>query len=356
MKKTLVAAALGLAAFDIATKKRRRAQAAGLAGKVVLITGGSRGLGLAIADEFARHGCRLVICARDADQLERARARLQAAGADVLAQPCDVRDRTAIEALLAAATRRFGQVDILVNNAGIISVGPLAAQTPADFEDAMDVMFWGAFWPTMAVLDGMRTRGYGRIVNITSVGGKVAVPHLLPYAAAKFATVGFSEGLRSELAGSGVEVTTVVPGLMRTGSHLNAEFRGKPRGEFTWFSVLGNLPLTSISGRSAAQRIVEAARLGEPEVTLGVAAQLAARAQGLAPGMTAAALGLVNCALPRDPGPADRRISAGWESQTAVTDSFLTALGRRAGREFLQYPALKPVNRDEPGAARGLAG
>src|SRR5215211_785939 len=199
-------------------------RAADLRGEVAFVTGGSRGLGFLIARELGRAGCRVAICARDTAELERAQVDLQREGGEVLALRCDVTDRADVERAVAEVVRAFGRIDVLVNNAGIIQVGPLATMTEADFEQAMAAMFWGVTYPTLAVLPAMRARRHGRIATITSIGGKLAVPHLLPYASAKFAAVGFSEGLRAELGREGIVVTTVVPGLMRTGSHLNAEF------------------------------------------------------------------------------------------------------------------------------------
>ncbi len=267
----------------------------------MLITGGSRGLGLGLAREFARHGCRLVICGRDEDSLARARDELNAAGADVLAIPCDVGDQDQVDRLVAETTERFGPIDILVANAGQIEVGPFATMADADFENAFDVMFWGILRPVRAVLPAMGSRGRGRIVTITSIGGKVSVPHLLPYAAAKFAAVGLSEGLRAELAGTGVRVTTVVPGLMRTGSHLNAEFRGNPDAEYVWFSLGSSLPLISMDADRAARQIVAATIRGDAEAILSLPAAALARVHGLAPGMTTEILSLVNRLLPSAP-------------------------------------------------------
>ena len=124
----------------------------------------------------------------------------------------------------------------------------------------MGVMFWGTLYPVLAVLPQMRARRRGRIVNVTSVGGKVAVPHLLPYAAAKFAATGLSQGLRAELARDGITVTTVAPGLMRTGSFLNAYFKGQAVREFAPFAVLSTLPFFSIDARRAARQVVGAAK------------------------------------------------------------------------------------------------
>jgi short-subunit dehydrogenase len=332
---TLAGVGLGLAGWKIYQRVR---SGESLAGRVVLITGASRGLGLALAQEFAMQGARLVICARDARELERARARLAAMGADVLAVTCDVSVKDDVDALINQATARFGQIDVLVNNAGIIQVGPLETQTLTDFQEAMDVMFWGTVYPTLAVLPQMKQRGSGHIANITSIGGKVSMPHLLPYSCAKFAALGFSEGLRAELSRHGIKVTTVAPGLMRTGSHLNAYFKGKNEDEFSWFSLSATLPVSAMSAQRAARRIVAAIRRGQAELVLTPQAKALALVHGVAPGTTADFLGLVNRVLPRGEGRGrERRL--GRESETRLTRSLLTALGRKAARELNQESA-----------------
>jgi short-subunit dehydrogenase len=308
-------------------------------GQVVLITGSSRGLGLAMAEEFARLGARLAICARNQRELDVAREQLARTGAEVLASRCDVTVFDEVQSLIREANERFGRIDILINNAGMITVGPLESQTLVDFKEAMDVMFWGLVYPTLAVLPQMVARRGGRIANITSIGGKVSVPHLLPYNCAKFAAVGFSEGLRAELAKDGVTVTTVVPGLMRTGSHLNAFFKGDNQAEFNWFSLGASLPLVSMNARRAARKIVDAVRTGRSEIFLTPQARLLATIHGVMPGLTSGLLGLVNRFLPRS---AAQERHTGKESETTVSRSFATALGRRAADQFNQYPERRP--------------
>jgi short-subunit dehydrogenase len=231
------------------------------------------------------------------------------------------------------ARRQFGRIDILVNNAGILSVGPLQSHTLDDFREAMDVMFWGMVYPTLAVLPSMIEHGRGRIVNITSIGGKVSLPHTLPYNCAKFATVGFSEGLHAELRRFGINVLTVVPGLMRTGSHINAHFKGDHKSEYLWFATGATNPLISMSAERAARRIVDATRRNQAEVMLGWQARALSHAHHLSPGLVAEALGLVNLLLPRRDSNRKRR---GHESESTITRSLLTALGRRAARRYNQ--------------------
>src|SRR5690606_5069741 len=213
--------ALATAAY-VGLKLLQRRRAIDLRGRSVLITGGSRGLGLLLAREFSRRGCRVAICARSEPELETARRDLAARGAEVLATVCDVSDRDRVQDMVDRVSDRFGRIDILVNNAGIIQVGPMATMTWEDYEQALAVSFWGSVNCTLAVLPQMRVRREGRIVNIPSSGAKIAIPHLLPYSAAKFALRGFSEGARAELAKDGIVVTTIVPGLMWTGSPVNA--------------------------------------------------------------------------------------------------------------------------------------
>lgn len=325
------AAGIGLMA---AARAVRRRPPIDFRDKVVLITGGSRGLGLLIARELAVQGARLAIVARDAEELDLARRELAAAGGlRVLALPCDVRNREEAEWAVGATVERFGRLDVLINNAGVIQVGPLEHMDLTDFEDALKVHFWGPLYLVRAALPHLQKEGEGRIVNVSSIGGKVAIPHLLPYSASKFALTGLSNGLRVELAKDGVYVTTVCPGLMRTGSHVHALFKGRRRDELAWFAVSDSTPLTSISGRRAARRIVEACRYGEPHLIITPQARLAAVAATVAPGLTARALELVERFLP---GPSDRdgdEARPGWQHPSPWAPSLLTRLSDEAAVE-----------------------
>jgi len=344
-RSVLIGAGMGVGLATAAYVARRR-RTIDLMGKVVVITGGSRGLGLAMAEECASQGARVAICARDRGELDAAKQQIERKfGVEVLAEVCDVGSNDDVEEFMTAVLSRFGQIDLLINNAGVIVVGPLDSQTLTDYQECMDVMFWGVVYPTLSALPHMKARKTGRIVNITSIGGKISVPHLVPYCAAKFAAVGFSEGLRAELLKDGVKVTTVCPGLMRTGSHLNALFKGKHRQEFTWFSLGATMPLVSIDARRAARKIIDAARAGDAELIITPQAKLAVWVHGLFPGLTANVLGIVNRLMP-DAGGSDRHERyTGHESETPVTRSFVQHLGRKAAREPSQTPANR-LNRD----------
>jgi hypothetical protein len=193
----------------------------------------------------------------------------------------------------------------------------------------------------------MRAQGGGRIVNITSIGGKVSVPHLLPYTCAKFAAVAFSHGLRAELAGEGVTVVTVVPGLMRTGSYLNAVFKGDIEAESVWFALGSTLPGVSMDAERAARQIVRAAKRGDAETILSLPAWLLARFQALFPGTTADILGLVSRLLPDPKG--DGQDAVRGHDAVARTGSgllhALTRLGRTAAQRFGQFPGPETTRR-----------
>ncbi len=328
-KQALMLAAAGAGALAIARALYRRSKEYDLKGKCVLVTGGSRGLGLVLAREFADEGARVAICARDHRELERAQRDLAARGAEVFAFPCDVTDRAQVAELVEVVTRRFGPVDVLVNNAGVIQVGPLEVMTLEDFEQAMAVHFWGPLYTTLACLPQMRARRDGRIVNVSSIGGRVAVPHLVPYSASKFALAGLSDGLRAELAKDNVVVTTVFPGLMRTGSPRNATFKGRHRDEYAWFSISDALPVTSIRAERAARQIVEACRRGQAELVITTQAALAVKFRALFPEATADMLALANRLLP-GPGGIGRRRAKGRESESSLAPSLLTTLSDRA--------------------------
>ncbi len=331
--------ALGLAGAELARRIRRGPE---LAGQVTLITGGSRGLGFLLAREFVRQGCQVAICARDEAELERARRDLEdQENGDVLAIQCDVTDRNQVERMVRLTRERFGRVDILVANAGTIQVGPVRTMNAEDFDNAMRVMFWGVLYPILEVLPEMLERRGGRIVNITSIGGKVSVPHLAPYTCAKFAAVGLSESLRAELKKDGVRVTTVVPGLMRTGSFLNAHFKGQQEREFSWFTLGAATPFVSIGAERAARQIVRAVRRGSGECVLSLPAKLMARFHGLFPGLTAEMMALADrLVLPAADGGSDQP-GRGMEVHQRANSRVLRALGGMgfsAAERYHQHP------------------
>ncbi|MCY7375817.1 MAG: SDR family oxidoreductase [Pyrinomonadaceae bacterium] len=320
----LIGGIIGVGALTALTVWGRKRRQIDFANKVVLITGGSRGLGLVLARQFADAGAKVAICARDSAELQRAQEDLETHGAEVFQAVCDVRNQDAVNEFVEAVFNRFGQIDVLVNNAGVIQVGALENQTPKDFEDALRVHFWGAFYTMQAVIPQMKRRGAGRIVNIASVGGKIAVPHLAPYCASKFALVGLSNAMRGELLKDNIYVTTVCPGLMRTGSHINAIFKGKNQLEFAWFSLGNASPLTSVSAESAAEQIIKATKNGDAELIISVQAQIAAKVNAMFPDLTAEILGLVNHLLPSAGGIGDN-YATGLESVSFASPSFLTA-------------------------------
>jgi len=328
----VVALGAGVVAWRATRRRQRRWD---LRGRVVLVTGGSRGLGLAIAHELVQAGARVAICARDEDTLARARAALSDGGHSVLALTCDVSQPGEVDRMVDRVTTALGPIDALINNAGTIAVGPIETMEPGDFRAAMDTNFWGPLHAILAVLPGMRRRRAGRIVNVASIGGKISVPHLVPYGASKFALVGLSEGLRAELARYGIQVSTICPGLMRTGSPRHALFKGRHRAEYAWFSISDSLPLASMSVERAARAVVGALRSGEAERILSAPAVIAALAHGLSPGLVIDLLALVNRALPRA-GSGGREPLKGEASTSVLAPSWLTRLGDEAALRYNQ--------------------
>ncbi|HEY0934227.1 MAG TPA: SDR family NAD(P)-dependent oxidoreductase [Trebonia sp.] len=331
-----LAGAAALAAVAAASARRDRDD---LDGEVAVVTGASRGLGLLLARELAARGCRLVICARDEAELERAAADLRGRGAEVTTVTCDVSDPAAPQRLVDTAVERYGRLDIVVSNAGIIQVGPVEDAQVSHYETALGTMALAPVRLALAALPVMRRQGHGRIVTVTSIGGKMSVPHLLPYSTAKFAAVGFSEGLRAELGRGPITVTTVVPGLMRTGSHLQARFTGQAGKEFTWFSLGASLPLISMDAERAAAQIVEAVRGRRAEIILTPAGQVVSRVTGLVPRLTSNLLHAVQqVALPAPAsGTAGPEGTPGYELTPALSRKAfdrLTVLGRSAANRF----------------------
>jgi short-subunit dehydrogenase len=249
----------------------------------------------------------------------------------VFVRPCDVRDQAQVEQAVVDVRQEFGEIDVLVNNAGTLTVGPMDTMTAEEFQEALNIFFWAPFHVTNAVLPTMRRRRSGRIVNISSIGGKISVPHLLPYSVGKFALSGWSEGLRSAVAKDNVYVTTVYPGLMRTGSPRNADFRGQHRAEYTWFLLSDSFPGFSVSADRAARQIVRACEYGRAELIISLPAKVAIKAHALFPAAASMALRAADRFLP-GPGAEDVK-KKGAESGTGLTNSWLTTLDQRAAEK-----------------------
>jgi NAD(P)-dependent dehydrogenase (short-subunit alcohol dehydrogenase family) len=326
----LIGLAAGAAAVLAGHRMIRSRHAIGFAGRVVVITGGSRGLGLALARRFAAEGSRLCLLARDESELARAGQDLAQSDADVMLLRCDVRRRADVRAAVDTILDRWSAVDVLINNAGVIQVGPLDHMTPEDFENAMATHFWGPFHLMFELVPSMRRAGFGRIVNISSIGGRIAVPHLAPYCASKFALVGLSDAVRTELAPYGIRVTTVTPGLMRTDSPPNADVKGNHEAEYAWFAIADSLPGLTVSVERAARQIVEACRHGDPELTISLPAKLAQIAGAAAPALLAQALIEINALLPGPAGVEGDQHRKGRDSESRWAPSAATALTERA--------------------------
>ena len=337
--RTALGMALGMAAGTVvAAKVWRATRAIEFAGMTVVIFGGSRGLGLVMARELGAEGARIVLVARNEDHLERAEADLRDRGIAVTTVPCDVRQRTQVDAAIERVIREHGIIDVLVNDAGTIQVGPLEHMDVADFEEAMATNFWGPLFTVLAALPHMRRAGARRIVNIASIGGRIAVPHLLPYSASKFALAGLSEGFHAELAGSGFVVTTVSPGLMRTGSTYNAWFKGQQRREFAWFHICGLRPgffdRGDASGTPDHRRVSSRRSRGHSD---------AGRTNGGSPESGKSRLdgsgsGVQQLAAAVRSGAGGDEARSGWQSVSRIAPSPVTRLSDRASLENNQVP------------------
>jgi NAD(P)-dependent dehydrogenase (short-subunit alcohol dehydrogenase family) len=299
---------------------------------VAVVLGASRGLGFLVARELLDRGHRVVAAARDRDELETALADLRSHGS-VSIEVCDIRDRHAVGQLVGRVEHEIGPIEVLITVAGIIQAAPAESLALHEFGDAIDTMAWGPINAAMTVLPHLRRRGRGRIGTVTSIGGMVSPPHLLPYATAKFAAVGFSDGLAAALSGTGVTATTIVPGLMRTGGHQHARFGGDPAKEYAWFAPVASLPLVSVDAERAARRIVDAVLAGRPMVVLTPLAWVGIRVRGLAPATTTRVMGLVGRLLPGAPSRAGARTVEGRDARQRLGSRLvdrLTVLGDRA--------------------------
>jgi short-subunit dehydrogenase len=329
-------AAIGAGAFLIANTIYRTLNRYDLRGKVVLVTGGSRGLGLVLARQLAAKGARLAICARTPEQLGEAHVELEGMGAEVISMTVDVTDQRQVQAMIIDILEHYGRLDVLINNAGIIQFGPQENMSINEYEQAMKANFWSALYTMLAVIPYFKEQGGGKIVNVTSIGGKIAVPHLLPYTASKFALVGLSEGMHAELKKFNILVTTVVPNLVNTGSPRNIDVKGDHEAEYALFKMADASPLLSQSAETAAKSIIDALEQGESEAILSATAKAATILQGFAPGWMNVLMSLANKLLP-NAVPGGNVTKKGYESESAAS---LGKLGKASDREALKNNEL----------------
>ncbi len=309
-------------------------------GKTVFITGGSRGLGLSLAWNLLKLGATVTLAARDEEELEKARQILlrDFPYGIVHTTVCDVTNSYQLRASLDAAVERMNGIDLLINNAGAILVGPFTSMTKDDFVSQMNVHLFSAIDATDALIPQFKKRGAGRVLNICSIGGKVAMPHMLPYDASKFALAGYSQGITAELARHNIQVTTAYPSVMRTGSPKQALFKGEHEKEFLWFKAIDNLPGLSLSADTAAKKLLDAVADGRTEVVLSVPGRLRVLFQALFPETATTLMGVIARLLPRGNSPIQK---TGAQSSRLFDKSYLlSGLNKRDERAQETYNQL----------------
>jgi short-subunit dehydrogenase len=338
-RKLLVRGAIGLSAYWAYNKIKTAQRAFVYRGRVVLISGGSRGLGMVLARQLARRRAWISLIARDEADLQNAKRLIEKEMplAHVIYQVCDITDPAQVQAAVRATIQTYGRLDVVINNAGIISTMPYENASSSDFNTAMETHFWGVHNVIQAALPHMKKGGGGRILNISSIGGKVPVPHLAPYCASKFALIGYSKTLRAELTRYNIYVTTISPGLMRTGSIGHAEFKGQHQKEYSWFALSSSLPFFTVSAEQAAREILEAGRQGRAELVISWPAKAAVFTQNFFPELFADLTSLANRLLPR-PTLSKGRLYSGSESHSWRTPAFATTLTRRAAARNNEGP------------------
>ncbi len=291
-----------------------------------------------IARELGLQGHRVVVTARSGAELDRAKHLLEADGITVHTRVHDVREASTAVDLVTETEAEQGPIETLIVVAGVLQVGPLPHQA-GEYTEPLETMLGGPINVVHAVLPWMRERNRGRIGVVASIGGLVPVPHLVPYSTAKFGVVGFSCGLAEELHGTGISVSTITPGMMRTGGHWNATYRGRPEREYVWFSLMGSLPIVSADVARSARIIVNGVARGKRRIIFTPMARFAARSYGLAPQLTTRMMGVLGrYLLPPDGDEELRGYQAAGRVKSATFDRLVT-LGRRAVRRWNQLDA-----------------
>jgi NAD(P)-dependent dehydrogenase (short-subunit alcohol dehydrogenase family) len=332
-KNLFLAAGAGLLTLGLIAAFRAARPRYNVNGKVALVTGGSRGLGLLLARELASEGAKVAICARNSEELRKAEILLKKYSEHILPLQCDLLDVLQIKGMFESIRNTWDPVEILVNNAGIILSAPVETLSVEDFELSMKTHFWAPLLCIREVLPDMMHLRAGRIINISSIGGKVPVPHLLPYTASKFALTGLSEGLYTELKKFSITVTTVCPSLMQTGSAIQAFVKGKKEKEFALFASAAAMPGFSMDAEIAAKKIFRSIVRGDGELLLGWPSKIAAAVHGISPEMTLSGMSAINSLLPGAEKIPDE-VSQGKTISQHLIPSFLR---KKLNRASLKY-------------------
>lgn len=223
--------------------------------KIVLITGASSGIGRASAVQFAKKGAKLILIARNKEKLNQVSADLKKYHVPTFAYECDVSDKLQVNKISKIILDRFGSIDILVNNAGFAVYGSVSNLTIEEIESQMETNYFGMIYFVKNFLPSMLAKKSGHIVNVASVAASFGLPGIASYCASKFAMLGFSEGLKHELKGTGVDITVVSPIMVRTNFFNHPSFNNMPK-----YSP------TSLSSETVAKSILRASNSPRLEI------------------------------------------------------------------------------------------
>ncbi len=264
--------------------------------KSVIVTGASSGIGRAAAREFAKAGSNVVLASRNGEALDQLAEELSPLPGRRIVVPTDVREREAVEAMVARTVGEFGGVDVLVNNAGLGLRAPLAEGDLENMRYVIDVNLFGVIYCIRAVVPHMKKRASGAIINVSSVAGRIAIPYGSIYCGTKAALNALTDSVRLELAEYGIRVTAVYPGFTETAFEANAI----SELELPQASRL----LRPTSAEAVGRKIVRAARRGSREAYVTFGDAMAVAIKNVAPRLID--FGIRRLWFSRWPGPAER--------------------------------------------------
>lgn len=291
---------------------RQRARRRHVQGRTVLITGGSRGLGLELARKFLAAGAQVALCARNQADLERARQQLAPGGGLVSIHVADISNPQAVERLVSDVTARWGRLDILVNNAGVFMGGPMALMRLDDYQRMLRVNLIGTITVTEACRPYLER--HGGVITIVSAAGLLPAPHLAPYAVSKAGVSMYAQLLEVELASRGLETMAVYPSYMPTGSTYSADYRGAVAAEQRVVQRLMHMPFISVDHRRAGSIILNAWLSGRRVVVYPAVARFSIILTNLMPEFALRMMRLANRFYPTNQRPASgRAVSQGFE-------------------------------------------
>jgi len=296
---TFMAGIGGLAGYFAFKRKKRQFT---YQGKVVLVTGGARGLGYIMARQLVEEGAKVIICARDADQLDKAYVLLRNHGEVTYPYVCDITEKENIVQLAYFIKKRFGRLDVLINNTGTITINPIEQLPLNNYKKFIESHLWGPMQLVRVLIPLLSKSREAKIVNIFSVGGKISLAKSQPYDVNEIVHAVFYDNISRVITGKNIKLTAIYPEFKDQDLPVNLKLKGHSEQELAWSKFNESRPLISLYAENVGKQILKTAQIGKKTLTLPFPRELARIVNNINTELNLTLCQLVDHLVPHDSG------------------------------------------------------